>query len=126
MLSSIEDKHGQKRHVAKRNKNNLLWQKWNGNKRKQKTKDSRTSTQWPKHHQFVPSQYKRGGPTTKGFRGCGLVVRGKESIFGFQLGLLLGIYSVGMVSYPKEVVDGWEHLMHAIEVGEEVAKSLSI
>ena len=50
----------------------------------------------------------------------------KESIFGFQLRLLLEIYFVGMVSYPKVVVDGWDHLMHAIEVGEEVAKSLSI
>ena len=62
----------------------------------------------------------------KGFRGCGLVVGEKESIFGFQLRLLLEIYFVGMVSYPKVVVDGWDHLMHAIEVGEEVAKSLSI
>ena len=31
-----------------------------------------------------------------------------------------------MVSYPKEVVDGWDHLMHAIELGNKVAQSLSI
>ena len=50
----------------------------------------------------------------------------KGFIFGFQPWLFLGIYPTGMVSYPKEVVDGWDHLMHAIEVGSEVAQSLSI
>ena len=25
-----------------------------------------------------------------------------------------------MVSYPKEVIDGWDYLMHAIELGSEV------
>ena len=29
-----------------------------------------------------------------------------------------------MVSYPKEVISGWDHLMHAIELGSEVAQSL--
>ena len=51
---------------------------------------------------------------------------GKVFIFGFQPWLLLGIYPDGMISYPKEVVDGWDHLIHAIEVGGEVAQSLSI
>ena len=37
-----------------------------------------------------------------------------------------GIYLAGMVSYPKEIVDGWDHLMHAIELDSEVAQSLSI
>ena len=32
----------------------------------------------------------------------------------------LGIYLVRMVFYPKEVIDGWDHLMHAIELGSEV------
>ena len=31
-----------------------------------------------------------------------------------------------MVSYLIEVVDGWDHLMHAIELGSEVAQSLSV
>ena len=31
-----------------------------------------------------------------------------------------GICLVGMVSYPKEVINGWDHLMHAIELGSEV------
>ena len=29
-----------------------------------------------------------------------------------------------MISYPKEVINGWDHLMHAIELGSEVAQSL--
>ena len=33
-------------------------------------------------------------------------------------------YLAGMVSYPKEVINGWGHLMHAIELGSEVAQSL--
>ena len=33
----------------------------------------------------------------------------------------MGIYPSRMVSYPKEVIDGWDHLMHAIKVGGEVA-----
>ena len=28
--------------------------------------------------------------------------------------------------HPKEVIDGWDHLMHAIELGSEVAQSSSI
>ena len=31
-----------------------------------------------------------------------------------------------MVSYQKEVIDGWDHLMHAIELGSEVAQSLLV
>ena len=35
----------------------------------------------------------------------------------------MGIYPAGMVSYPKEVIDGWDHLIHVIELGSEVAQS---
>ena len=31
-----------------------------------------------------------------------------------------------MVSYPKEVINGRDHLMHAIELGSEVAQSLLV
>ena len=31
-----------------------------------------------------------------------------------------GIYLAGMVSYPKEVINGWDYLMHTIELGSEV------
>ena len=39
------------------------------------------NTQGPEHHPFVPSQYRRGGPTVIELRGCGLVVRGKRVYF---------------------------------------------
>ena len=29
-------------------------------------------------------------------------------------------YLAGMVSYLKEVINGWDHMMHAIELGSEV------
>ena len=51
---------------------------------------------------------------------------GGKMVFGFQPRLLLGIYSAEMVSYLKDVVDDSDHLMHAIEVGDKVAKFLSI
>ena len=60
-------------------------------------------TQGPKHHPFVPSQYKRGEPMIKGFKGCGLVVGGKMSILGFLLKLVLGKCLSGMAFRPKEV-----------------------
>ena len=50
----------------------MVWEQ-----KKTKRKDSGASTQGPKHHQPVPSQYKGGGPMVKGFRGYGLVVGGK-------------------------------------------------
>ena len=31
-----------------------------------------------------------------------------------------GIYPAGMVSYPKEVINDWDHLMHVIDLGSEV------
>ena len=85
------------------------------------TVDSGASTEGPEHHQPVPSQYKGGGPTVKGiqrawFGGGG----GRGSIFGFLPWFLLGIYPAGMVSYLKEVINGWDHLMHAIELGSKV------
>ena len=58
----------------------------------------------PRHHLFVPNQYMGGGPWVKVFRGCGLVVGRKRGfILGFPLKLL------------------WNHLMHAIEVGNREA-----
>ena len=38
----------------------------------------------------------------------------------------MGIYLARMVSYPKEVIDGWDNLMHAIELGSEIAQSLLV
>ena len=31
-----------------------------------------------------------------------------------------GIYLAGMVSYPKEIINCWDHLMHVIELGSEI------
>ena len=78
-----------------------------------------------RHHQPVPSQYKGGRPTVKGNQRAWFGGGGERgSIFGFLLWLLLGICLIGMASYPKEVTNGWDHLMHVIELGSEVAQPL--
>ena len=87
----------------------------------------KTKIEGPEHHQPVHSQYRGGRPTIKGIQRAWFGGGGKRgSIFGFLPCLLLGIYLAGMVSYPKEVINGWDHLMHAIELGSEVAQSLSL
>ena len=46
--------------------------------------DNGASTEEPKHHQPVPSQYKGGGPTVKGIQMAYFGGGGKRgSIFGF-------------------------------------------
>ena len=48
------------------------------------------------------------------------MVRGKGGLYLVSCrDFFWGIYP-GMVSYPKEVINGWDHLMHAIELGSEV------
>ena len=72
------------------NETRLEWQKWHGSKRRQ-THRIAEFTQGPEHHLLIPSQYRRGGPSVKGFRGCGLVVGRKErSILELMSRLLLG------------------------------------
>ena len=67
------------------------------------------------------------GPRSRGFRGYGLVVGGEGGLcLVSSLAFFWEYTLMGMVSHPKEVVDGWDHLMRAIEVGGEVAQSLSI
>ena len=74
----------------------------------------------PGYHLLVPSQYIGGGSQVKAFKGCGLAVRRKRgSILGFPLKLLWERCFARMTSHPKEVSMGWNHLMHAIEVGNE-------
>ena len=75
--------------------------------------------QGPGHHLLVPSQYMGGGPSVKGFKGCGLAVGRKKSIIEFLLRLLSWECFAGMTFLPKEVNTGWDHLMHAIGVGVE-------
>ena len=88
--SSTEDKHSQKRHTAKQNKTNLQTAEMALEWKKTKSEDNGISTQWAEHHQPILNQYKGGGHTVNGFRECGLVLGGKESILGFQSKLLLG------------------------------------
>ena len=79
--------------------------------------------QGPGHHQLVPSQYMGGGPSIKGFKGCGLAVGRIEAYLGFLLRLLLGKCFARMAFYPKEVSVGWSQLMHAIRVGIKKASN---
>ena len=46
-------------------------------------------------------------------------MREKGFVFCFYMWLLLGIYLTRMISYLKKEVNGWDHLMHAIEVGDK-------
>ena len=77
------------------------------------------------HHLLVPSQYMGGGPQVKTFRGCGLAVGRKRGLFG---GSCLSFFRercpAGMASHPKKVNMGWDHQMHAIEVGDEREREL--
>ena len=74
----------------------------------------------PRHHLLVPSQYMGGGPWVKVFRGCGLEVRRKGVYSGVPAQVSLGKCPIRMTFHPKEVCVGRDHLMHAIEVGDEV------
>jgi len=65
--------------------------------KKKNAKGSGTYTQGPEHHQPIPSQYKGGRPTVKGFRGCGLVVGRK----GIYFNVLVG------PSFRKNSLLGW-------------------
>ena len=71
------------------------------------------------HHLLVPSQYMRGGPQAKVFRG--VVWRwGENWVYsGIPAQAFLGKCPTRMSFHPKEVSMGWNHLMHAIEVGNE-------
>ena len=74
------------------------------------------------HHQLITSQYMGGGPQVKGFKGCGLGWGEKEGLFWGSHSNFFGERRlVGMVSHPKEASMGWDHLMHAIKVGNREA-----
>ena len=104
------------KHAAERNRTNLLRQKRRGKQAQKTVVGAPPTCTQPIHGRWAHGQ---GDSNVVvwwwGERG---------SIFGFLPWLLLGIYLAGMVSYPKEVISGWDHLMHAIELGSEVAQSL--
>ena len=70
---------------------------------------------------LYPANTREVGLRSRGFRGRGLVVGGKGGLYLVSCrDFFWGIYLTGMVSYPKEVINGRDHLMHAIELGSEV------
>ena len=66
------------RHAAKEDMARMVEMAWV--QKKTNTKGSGTHTQGSKHHILVPNLYRRGGPSIKGFRGCGLVV-GRKGVY---------------------------------------------
>ena len=79
-------------------------QKWYESKTRQMQRVVELTHNGSEHHQPVPSQYKEGGSTVKGFRGCGLdrlVVGRKGDILRFLLKLLLEKGLTGMAFRPK-------------------------
>ena len=83
------------------------WQerhKWYESKTRQMQRVVELTHNGSEHHQPVPSQYKGGESTIKGFRGCGLdrlVVGRKGDILRFLLKLLLEKGLTGMAFRPK-------------------------
>ena len=92
-----------------------------------KAKKKKIQTKWsmykgPRHHLLVPSQYMGGGPWVKVFRGYSLAVgRNGGFILGFPFKLLWKKCPTGIVFHLKEVSMGYDHLIHAIVVGDEIA-----
>ena len=79
-------------------------QKWYESKTRQMQRVVELTHNGSEHHQPVPSQYKGGESTIKGFRGCGLdrlVVGRKGDILRFLLKLLLEKGLAGMAFRPK-------------------------
>ena len=64
--------------------------------KKTNVEGSETNTQGPKHHPLIANQYRKGGPTIKGFRGCGLVV-GERGLF----------WGSAKASFRKIALLGW-------------------
>ena len=79
-----------------------------------------------RHHQFVTSQYRSGGPWVRGKRGYGLAVgRRGELILGFPLKLFQGKCPTGMTCHPKEGKMSWNHQVHAMRDSEREYPPLS-
>ena len=96
----------------------MLQQKWRG-RQTQKTVEQKQMSRSTTN--LYPANTREVGPRLKGFRGRGLVVEGKWGLYLVSYcDFFWGIYPAGMVSYPKEIINGWDHLKHAIELGSEV------
>ena len=72
----------------------------------------------PNTTNLYPAKTREVGPRLKDLEG---VVWGKGVHIWFPTMASFRKILVGVLSYPKEVADNSDHLMHAIEVGGEVA-----
>ena len=106
------------KHAAERNRTNLLRQERHG---RQTQKIAEQTQKGQGTTNLYPANTKEVGPRSRGLRGRGLVVRGKGGLYlVFCRNFFWERYLAGMVFYLKEVINGWDHLMHAIELGSEV------
>jgi len=80
-------------------------------------------TQRPGHHLLVLSQYKRGRPLVKGFRGSGLAVGRKEVYYEVPAEASFGEMPCWDGISPKRDKHGRGHLIHAMGVGIERASN---
>ena len=72
---------------------------------------------------MYPANKREMGPQSRDLEGV-VWWRGKRAYFSFQPGPLLGKCFARMAFCPNEVVDGWDHSMHAREVGKEKPQGL--
>ena len=106
------------KHAANQNKVNLLRQKRRG-RQTQKIVEQAQKGQGTTN--LYPANTREVGPRSRGFRGRGLVVGGKGGLYFVSCrDFFWEIYLAGMVSYQKEIINGWDHLMHVIELSSEV------
>ena len=106
------------KHAVDQDKANLLQQKRRG---RQTQKIAEQAQKGQGTTNLYPANTREVGPQPNRFRGRGLVVGEKGGLYLVSCrDFFWGIYLAGMVSYPKEVINGWDHLMHAIELGSEV------
>ena len=78
------------------------------------------NTQGPEHYPLVPNQYKKGGHMVKGLKWCGLVVGGKGVYFRIFAKVFLGKNALLGWNFTQKIqAKGWDHLMHAVEVGRD-------
>ena len=110
---------------------NKTWQerhKWYESKTGQMQRVVELTHNGSKYHQLVPSQYKGGGSTVKGFRGCGFGPFGsgeKRGYFEIPAETSFGKRPCwDGISPKKRQVKDCDHSMHAIGIGKERASNL--
>ena len=106
------------KHAAERNRTNMLRQERRG---RQTQKIAEQTQKGQGTTNLYPTNTREVGPRSRGFRRRGLVVGGKGGLYLVSYrNFFWERYLVGMVFYLKKVINSWDHLMHAIELGSEV------